>query len=368
MTQEWLRIDIASVSQMYVEELRNESEWEDFIETIPEATFYHTIEWKKIIEKSFGFVPAYLTIKDQGEIAGVCPGFVTTPLGFRIFTSLPNSDYGGPLFSKAHLARGMTFLRNFLTGYCSENGISHSKLCLLGDSPKQFLEMPFTHIDRSKGIVEIDLKATPPEFIWSKLLSGEVRRRIKRFENDGFRLEQIRSRSELEEFYCLYRSNMRYIHAPEYSYRFFENIWSKMSSGEFRVWLVNGRLSLGGTACFVYRKRLYLVYVGINRKLDLSRYNVTPYMCWSLTKWADEQGLRYVSMGSTPANPQDSHYRLKIRFGAKFIQQNTVLIPYTYNAKTLFAVRNSVVSSWKAVRSILPTNFKTSLERRLFQL
>jgi hypothetical protein len=101
------KIDSASAIQMHVEELRNESEWEDFAKNIPEATFYHTIKWKKIIEKSFGFVPAYFTVKDQGEVAGICPGFITAPWLLRTYNSLPNSDYGGPLFKNAHLARAL---------------------------------------------------------------------------------------------------------------------------------------------------------------------------------------------------------------------------------------------------------------------
>ncbi len=32
--------------------------WEDFVHTSPEAAFYHTRKSKKIIEESFGFMPA----------------------------------------------------------------------------------------------------------------------------------------------------------------------------------------------------------------------------------------------------------------------------------------------------------------------
>jgi hypothetical protein len=43
---------------MHIEESRNEREWEDFVHTSPEAAFYHTRKSKKIIEESFGFMPA----------------------------------------------------------------------------------------------------------------------------------------------------------------------------------------------------------------------------------------------------------------------------------------------------------------------
>jgi serine/alanine adding enzyme len=353
---------------MHVEELRNESEWEDFAKNIPEATFYHTIKWKKIIEKSFGFVPAYFTVKDQGEVAGICPGFITAPWLLRTYNSLPNSDYGGPLFNNAHLVKGRTCLRDFLAEYCSENQISHAKLCFLGDVPKQFSDVPFTYTDRSKGIVEIDLKATPSEFIWTNLLSKKIRQITRHFEKDSFRLEEIRSKSGLKEFYSLYDTNMRHIHAPAYSYSHFENMWNMLPSQEFRVWLIRGNQNIGGSACFVHGERLYLVYAGINRKLDLRRYNVMPYLCWNLIRWAEEHGLRYVSMGSTPSDPTNTYHHLKMRFGAKFLQQDTALVPFDYSARTLLTVRSKAVSGWKAVRGLLPSNFRILLEHRLYQL
>jgi hypothetical protein len=353
---------------MHAEELKNDQEWEDFVQTIPEATFYHTIKWKRIIEKSFRVPPAYLIIRDRGKIVGVCPGFVTALWGLKIYSSLPKSDYGGPLFNSTYSVKATRFLRNFLKGYCSEKDISYVKLCFLGNMPEQFSEEPFTRIDRGKGIAEIDLKETPSEFIWKKVLSKKDRNKIRRFEKDGFRFEGIKSKSGLKEFYSLYHSNMMYIRASAYPYRFFENLWGMLPTEEFRVWLVTGERSLGGIGCFVYHQRLYVTYAAINRELNLSKYALVPYMLWNLIRWSEEHGVRYSSIGSTPSDPTHPYHHQKLGFGAKFLQQETALIPFSYNAKAFLIVRGRAISAWKAVRDLLPRNFKTSLERRLFQL
>jgi hypothetical protein len=352
---------------MYVEGLRDEKEWQDFVQAMPTATFYHTLEWKRVIQRSFDFVPAYLTVRDQGRIVGVCPGFITAVGRFRVYASLPNSDYGGPIFNGDYVDEGIRSLRDFLTGYCLDKEISYVKICFQGNVPGPFLEMPFTFVDRSKGIAEIDLKATPPEFIWQEM-KARARKKIKRFEKEGLKMEEIGSSSGLKEFYSLYHDNMKHVRAPAYPYRFFQNMWNMIPSDEFHVWLVHGKSVLGGTACFVFGKTVYLVYIGIDRKLSLARHPVMPYLCWNLIKWAEEHGFRYVSMGSTPSDPTHFYHSQKVHFGAKFLHQQTASVPLSCDAKALMLMRGKAVSAWKIVREFLPTSLKTSLERRLFLL
>lgn len=352
---------------MYVEELRNEEEWQDFVRAIPTATFYHTLEWKRVIQRTFGFVPAYLTVRDQGRIVGVCPGFITAVGRLRIYASLPNSDYGGPIFNSDYLTEGIQSLRDFLRGYCVDKGISYVKICFQGSVPGPFLEMPFTFIDRGKGIAEMDLKATPSEVVWQEMKGG-ARQKIRRFEREGFKVEEVSSSSGLKEFYSLYHDNMMYVRAPAYPYRFFQNMWNVIPSDEFHVWLVDGKSVLGGAACFVFGKTVYLVYIGINRELSLARHPVMPYLCWNFIKWAEERGFRYVSMGSTPSDPTHFYYNQKSHFGAKFLRQETASVPFSYDARALMLMRGKAISAWRIVRGFLPTNVKTSLERRLFLL
>jgi hypothetical protein len=352
---------------MYVEELRNEEEWQDFVQTIPTATFYHTLEWKRVIQRTFGFVPAYLTVRDQGRIVGVCPGFITAVGRLRIYASLPNSDYGGPIFNSDYLMEGIRPLRDFLRGYCVDKEISYVKICFQGNVPGPFLEMPFTFIDRGKGIAETDLKATPSEVVWQEMKGG-ARQKIRRFEREGFKVEEVSSSSGLKEFYSLYHDNMMHVRAPAYPYRFFQNMWNVIPSDEFHVWLVDGKSVLGGAACFVFGKTVYLVYIGINRELSLTRHPVMPYLCWNFIKWAEERGFRYVSMGSTPSDPTHFYYDQKSQFGAKFLRQETASVPFSCDARALMLMRGKAVSAWRIVRGFLPTNVKTSLERRLFLL
>lgn len=47
--------------------------WDAFVETCPEATFFHRAGWKTVIEKAFGHRTHYLLAERDGAIVGVLP-------------------------------------------------------------------------------------------------------------------------------------------------------------------------------------------------------------------------------------------------------------------------------------------------------
>ena len=69
---------------MYVEELKDKREWETFLKASSEGTFFHSLKWKEVIEKSFDYSPLYLTVRDpDGRIVGICPGFFVDSMRIR---------------------------------------------------------------------------------------------------------------------------------------------------------------------------------------------------------------------------------------------------------------------------------------------
>ncbi|MEW5709569.1 MAG: FemAB family XrtA/PEP-CTERM system-associated protein [Pseudomonadota bacterium] len=70
--------------------------WSAFVAGCPEATFFHRIEWKEVIEGVFGHRTHYLLAEEGGEVVGVLPLAETKSLifGHRL-ASLPFCAYGG---------------------------------------------------------------------------------------------------------------------------------------------------------------------------------------------------------------------------------------------------------------------------------
>ena len=77
---------------MFVEELKNTREWEDFLRVTLGGTLYHSLKWREVIERTFSHPTLYLVIKSEnGELVGICPTSIVTMSNLRILDSLPYS-------------------------------------------------------------------------------------------------------------------------------------------------------------------------------------------------------------------------------------------------------------------------------------
>ena len=70
--------------------------WASFVQACPDATFFHRIEWRDIIEQVFGHRTHYLLARRGVEIVGVLPLAQVKSLLFgHSLVSLPFAVYGG---------------------------------------------------------------------------------------------------------------------------------------------------------------------------------------------------------------------------------------------------------------------------------
>jgi len=352
---------------MYVEELKNKRDWEGFLQDSSEGTFYHSLKWKEVIEKSFPCSALYLIIKDSnGTIVGICPGFILNSMHMKIYHSMPYSDYGGPVIAKHCIKQASLSLLSFLQSGCSDKDIAYAKFCFMDDELGRFFKSLLSCVETTKGNIEIDLKATPSDFIWHQVFSKNRRRKIKLVERDGFQAREARTKSDLREFYNLYYQNMKYIGASPYPYKFMENMWGILYPDNLRIWLIEKNGIIAGDLFFKHGQKSYAAYVGLDRKQRV--HEAITYLIWKEINKAEEEGRRYVSLGSTPNDPKNSYYLQKMRFGSSFYPQKMVWYPFGSIGRVLLQTRAKAVSAWKAVRSFLPTDFKRILESRLLQL
>jgi hypothetical protein len=350
---------------MFVEELKNKGEWEGFLQASSDGTFYHSPKWKEVIQRSFTHPALYLAIRDaNGGLVGVCPGFILGSGNMKIYHSTPYSDYGGPIIAEHCVERASLSLLDFLQNFCSTNGIAYAKICFMDGKLLRSFQYPQGYIESSTGVMEIDLKATPSNYIWNRVFSAGLRKKIRLIERDGFQVEEAKTKSDMRDFYALYDKNMKYIGASPFTYEFMENIWNLLYPEYLRVWVVGKDKRIGGIAVFKYGGRTYWAYVGIDRKRS-GQYSVIPYLVWQEIKKAEEEGYRYVSLGSTPSDPKEKHHLQKMDFGASFYQQKMLWYPFNYTGRILLLTRSKAVGAWKTIRAFLPRSGRSILEKRL---
>ena len=359
-------VSLVQVIRMHIEELKNEKEWESFLEVSPWGTFYHSLKWRKVIQKSFRHDGLYLTIRDEdGTIIGICPGFILGGKHLKVYDSMPYSDYGGPLIAGQHIKEASHSLQGFLQSFCSNKGIIYARFCFTDPELGHFFRSPQSYIETTRGTIEVDLKASPTDFLWNKTFSTNLRRNIRVVERRGFQVQKARTKSDLRDFYDLYYENMKYLGANPYPYKFMENMWSLLYPHHLRIWLLEKDRRVSGLSVFKDSKKSYCVYVGLDRN---QRIGMVNYLIWKEIRKAEEEGRRYVSIGSTPSDPQNPYYVQKIRLGGSFYQQDMIWFPTKSSGLILLQTRAKINSVWKTLKHLLPIGFRQTLESRLSKI
>ena len=353
---------------MFIEELSDEREWEEFVATSPKGTFYHTLKWKKILEDSFSFETIYLVIRDsKGNIAGICPFALTKKLWpFKVLDSLPESDLGGPLIKEEYKKEAANVLKDYLKELSSEKGITYARIRFSDAELCEYFKTKTSKVETGSGTMNLDLEEKPADFIWSKVFTKKKNQRwfIRRFERDGFQNREAEGLEDLNKFYILYYNNMNYIGAQPYPFNFFKNIWNSLYPDNLGIILTEKEENcIGGESFFIYkeRKNIYQTYVGFDRDLG-GKYRTYYYLNWGLIKWAEKYGFKYVCFGSTPSDPNSNHYSYKSNFGAEFNQDFFLYLPFN---KKLFFLRENAIKLGRKMRNKLPKTLVRRVESKL---
>jgi hypothetical protein len=353
---------------MFVEELKNNNEWEGFLQSSLYGTFYHSLKWKEIIQKSLcGFEHAhYLVVKtDNGTVVGICPAFVQKWGPTKVYASLPHSDYGGPIIRAGYIKQTSILLRNFIKDYCVNNGIAFAEICFIDDRISKFFKLPLSYVNTNAGVMVIDLKTTPSDVIWNSVFSRKQRYEIRRFERGDFHVREATTEFDLKCFYNLYISNMRKLGVSGFPYALFKNMWDALFPKNLLIMILEKEKCLGGLAQFKYNNSFYGGYVAIDRKWSWGRYSLMPFMMWNLIKKAEEVGIRYLSLGSTPSSKKHPYHNQKLKLGSTFLQQELVFTPFNCSAKFLMAAMAKFVPAWQSLKQVSPNGFNSSIERAL---
>lgn len=158
---------------------------------------------------------------------------------------------------------------------------------------------------------------------------------------------------------------MKYIGASPYPYEFIENMWNMLYPENLRIWLLENDKRIAGDLFFKYGQKSYAAFVGLDRKQCV--HEVVNYLIWKEINKADEEGLRYISLGTTPSDPHNPYYLQKMSFGSTFHQQEMVWYPLSFTGRLLLRTRDKAVSAWKTIRNFLPTGVKRILESKLLR-
>lgn len=204
--------------------------WDAEIGSLPQATFFHTAAWARVLWDTYGYNPIYLTLRIGGKIAAVLPVMeVSSWLTGKRGVSLPFSDdveilHSGPqslrlLFEYVQTLAGKRNWKYFE----SRGGRSG-----LGDVPY------------SASFFKHHLKLQKNESAMLAQFDGSVRRAIRKAGQNELTVEFSQSVDSIRTFYHLFCKTRQRHGVPPQPYAFFANI-QKHVLANHQGWVVLAR-------------------------------------------------------------------------------------------------------------------------------
>lgn len=259
------------------------SRWTLFVNSCPDATFFHRIEWKDILEDVFGHRTHYLLAERAGAVVGVLPLAEVKSLLFgHALTSLPFCVYGGVL---AMESEAVTALHRAAGELGQSLGVDHLELrnreLRERDWPRQDLYVTFRK--RIESDPEANLAALP----------RKQRAMVRKGMKSGL---SSRIDADVDRFFGLYADNVRRHGTPALPKRYFVALRAAFGP-DCEVLTVSdttGRV-LSSVLTFYFRNEILPYYAGDHPGARETAANDFKY--WELMRRGAERGFQIFDYG-----------------------------------------------------------------------
>ena len=191
-------------------------EWDAFVGSRPDGSFYHCRGWQRLIEGYFGHETHYLEARDGATLTGVLPLVLTRSRIFgRILCSMPFVNYGGPV---------------------AADEVTMRELVAAAQAHAQALQADYLEL-RCAAPIDTDMRVSlhkismtvalqrDPDQLWSGFTSKH-RTAIRRVYKDGLTAKSG-GRELLGTFYSVMQRSWRDLGTPLYAPSYFEAIFDE---------------------------------------------------------------------------------------------------------------------------------------------
>jgi FemAB-related protein (PEP-CTERM system-associated) len=260
-----------------------EREWDQFVMSSPDGTFFHLSGWMNVVEKVLGH-RCYRFVARRGDrVTGVFPvSWVRNSLFGDCLVSTPLAVYGGVC---ANDEDSYQSLLKAGTGLADRLGVKYLEMRNQSEPyptslPGRDLYVSFTQ-DLTPGPEKL-LQALPRDtrYMVRKSLKGSLEW-----------TEDI----ELDEFYDIYARSVHNLGTPVFSKQMFAE-FRKQFSRDCRIFGVRkGKQAIAGVLCFYFRDQVLPYYGG--SLAEFNRDAPNNFMYWSLIAQSCTEGIRHFDFG-----------------------------------------------------------------------
>lgn len=264
--------------------------WVDFTIKNDQATIYHDILWKTILEKSFCLKSHYLIcLDDSGEIAGILPMFEMKDIFRRLYL------VSIPFFTNAGLCATRKETTDILLEKTKE---------IANDLKAQYVELRHLAIQSINGLKSRNVFTTSivklsrdENAVWKSSFSDSAQRNIRKAKRSN--LSVAMGNDSLDGFYKVYSNNMRDLGTPPMPLIFFKNILAAFSDKANILTVKKNNKIIAGMLLIKYKGTLYDPFVSSLKKYNPLRPNNLLY--WEAIKFGCRNGFSYFDLGRSTA-------------------------------------------------------------------
>jgi len=262
----------------------NEDKWNKFVIEQPQATIYHTPEWKIFLEKTFSYQPYYLFALDENEnITGLFPLFLVKSLltGNRL-SCLPFSASCGPIGEEDIIS-----------------SLAQEAVYLAGQLKVKSLEVkaPVGDLSSTQFYSTFQLElSSDVQLVWNNV-SVSAKRAVKKASKNKIAVHKNNDINTIEQFYELNCKNKKKLGVPCHPSYFFTNMF-KCLKDYLSIYTVKHqeRLIAGGIIINFKECALY-GYGAADEKFLHLRPN--DAFIWRSMADACNKGYKYYDFGRT---------------------------------------------------------------------
>jgi lipid II:glycine glycyltransferase (peptidoglycan interpeptide bridge formation enzyme) len=208
---------VTEVEMRFVDPLAD-PEWDRLVLSHPDASFFHSAAWARVLSKSYGHKPFYVCFSHDGEPLALVPLMeVKSTFTGRRGVCLPFSDFCAPLlFNDCE----PTLVVARLSALALEHRWKHLEI-RGGNWFDLAVEPAVEYLGHS-----LDLQQDAERLL--AVFSSSVRRAIRKAEQSGLIAEVSRSHESVIEFYRLHVQTRRRHGLPPQPFSFFRNIFDEV--------------------------------------------------------------------------------------------------------------------------------------------
>lgn len=256
--------------------------WDDFVDSCPQATFFHRAGWQQVISEGLGHRCHYLMAERNGVIEGVLPlAQVRSRLFGHTLVSTPCCVYGGVAAASEEARQALIQEAASLAEQLRVDALElRNREAVCADWPTKDLYVTFR-----RTIAECDednLKAIP----------RKQRAMVRKGIDAGLRSHLT---DDVDRFYRVYSESVRNLGTPVFPLRFFRSLVAEFQADTELAVVESAGQDLAAVLSFYFRDEV-LPYYGGSRPAARS-VKGNDFMYWDLMRRAAARGTRVFDFG-----------------------------------------------------------------------